>query len=52
MRRKLALYAMFGLFGCAYATLDLLPRAAERVLRGGAEYVVRAEQLMITARPL
>jgi hypothetical protein len=52
MRQRLAIYAMFGLFACAYATFDRVPRAAERVLRGSAEYVVRAEQLMIMTRPL
>jgi hypothetical protein len=39
MRRKLALYSMFALFACAYATLDRVPRAALQTLRGGAEHV-------------
>jgi hypothetical protein len=46
--RSLAVYSMFALFACAYATLDRVPRAAERVLRGGAEYVVRAERHFTT----
>ena len=47
MRRKLALYAMFGLFACAYATLDRLPRAAAQTLRGGAEHVLRSDDATI-----
>jgi hypothetical protein len=43
MRRKLALYSMFALFACAYATLDRLPRAAAQTLRGGVEHVVRGD---------
>ena len=43
MRRKLALYGMFALFACAYATLDRLPRAAVQTLRGGAEHVLRSD---------
>jgi hypothetical protein len=43
MRRKLALYSMFALFACAYATLDRLPRAALQTLRGGAEHVLRGD---------
>ncbi len=42
MRRKLALYSMFALFACAYATLDRLPRAAAQTLRGGVEHVLRS----------
>jgi hypothetical protein len=42
MRRRLAFYAMFGLFGCAYATLDQLPRSAAELLRGPAEQVSRS----------
>jgi hypothetical protein len=43
MRRKLAVYSMFALFACAYATLDRVPRAALQVLRGGAEHVLRSD---------
>ena len=42
MRRRFALYAMFGLFACAYATLDRLPRSAAELLRGPAEYITRS----------
>jgi hypothetical protein len=42
MRRKLALYAMFALFACAYATLDRLPRAAVQTLRG-VEHILRGD---------
>ena len=44
MRRKLALYAMFALFACAYATLDRLPRSAAQLLRGAAEHVLRVDE--------
>ena len=43
MPRTLALYSMFALFACAYATLDRVPRAAIQVLRGGAEHVLRGD---------
>jgi hypothetical protein len=52
MRRKLAVYALFALFGCAYATLERLPRSAAETLRGGAEHVVRSEQRPTTITPL
>lgn len=42
MHRRLAIYAMFGLFACAYATQDRLPRSAVSVLRAGTEAVVRS----------
>ena len=42
MRRKLALYGMFGLFACAYATLGHLPRSAAELLRSPAEHVIRS----------
>ena len=45
--RRYAVYSMFALFACSFATLDRVPRAAERVLRGGAEYVVRAEHFFV-----
>lgn len=43
MRRTLALYSMFALFACAYATLDRVPRAALQTLRGGAEHVLHGD---------
>ena len=43
MRRQIALYGMFLLFACAYATLDRVPRAALQTLRGGAEHVLRGD---------
>ena len=43
MSRTLALYSMFALFACAYATLDRVPRAALQTLRGGAEHVLRGD---------
>ena len=46
--RRFAIYSMFALFACAYATLDRVPRAAERILRGGAEHVLRTEEPSIT----
>jgi hypothetical protein len=52
MRRRFALYSMFVLFACAYATLERVPRAAERVLRGGAEHVLRADETDVTIQPL
>jgi len=42
-RRRLAVYSMFALFACAYATLDRLPRSAASVLRGSTEFVSRTE---------
>ena len=51
MRRKLALYAMFALFACAYATLDRVPRAAAQILRGGAEHVLRSDGPAIALSP-
>lgn len=51
MRRKLALYMMFALFACAYATLDRVPRAAIQVLRGGAEHVLRGNEPAVAASP-
>ena len=39
MHRQLALYSIFALFACAYATLDRVPRAALQTLRGGAYHV-------------
>jgi hypothetical protein len=51
MRRKLALYSMFALFACAYATLDRVPRAAAQVLRGGAEHVLRSGDSAIAISP-
>ena len=51
MRRKLALYGMFALFACAYATLDRLPRAAAQTLRGGAEHVLRSDDPAIATGP-
>jgi hypothetical protein len=51
MRRKLALYSMFALFACAYATLDRVPRAAIQVLRGGAEHVLRGDDTEIATSP-
>ena len=50
MRRKLALYSMFALFACAYATLDRVPRAAQ-VLRGGAEHVLRSGEPAMAINP-
>ncbi len=40
--RRFALYAMFGLFACAYATLDRLPRSAAELLRSPAEHIARS----------
>ena len=51
MRRTLALYSMFALFACAYATLDRVPRAALQTLRGGAEHVLRSDDPAIAASP-
>ncbi len=51
MRRRLALYAMFALFACAWATQDRLPNAAARLLRGAAEHVIRAEEPGIVIGP-
>jgi hypothetical protein len=42
MRRRVAVYTMFALFACAYATLDRLPRSAAELLRGPAEHVTRS----------
>jgi hypothetical protein len=39
MHRKLAVYSMFALFGCAYATLDRIPQRAAQVLRGSVEQI-------------
>lgn len=44
MRRKIAVYSMFALFACAYATLDRMPRAAAQILRGAAEHVLRSDE--------
>jgi hypothetical protein len=35
---------MFFLFACAYATLDRVPQAAIRVLRGGIESMVHYDE--------
>jgi hypothetical protein len=51
MRRRLALYSMFALFGCAYVTLDRLPRSATSVLRSGTEFVVRGEVAGVSEGP-
>ena len=51
MRRKLAVYSMFALFACAYATLDRLPRSAAQTLRGGAEHVLRSDEPAIAISP-
>jgi hypothetical protein len=51
MRRKLALYSMFALFACAYATLDRVPRSAAQVLRGGAEHVLKSDAPTIAISP-
>jgi hypothetical protein len=51
MRRKLALYGMFALFACAWATLDRLPRAAARTLRGSAEHVLRSDDPAVAFGP-
>jgi hypothetical protein len=51
MRRKLAVYSMFALFACAYATLDRVPRAAAQVLRGAAEHVLRSNEPAIALSP-
>jgi hypothetical protein len=51
MRRKLAVYSMFALFACAYATLDRVPRAAAQVLRGGSEHVMRSEGPEVRSAP-
>ena len=51
MRRQIALYAMFLLFACAYATLDRVPRAAIQVLRGGAEHVLRSDDPGLETSP-
>jgi hypothetical protein len=51
MRRKLAVYSMFALFACAYATLDRVPRAAAQVLRGGSEHVMRSEGPEVSISP-
>jgi hypothetical protein len=51
MRRKLALYSMFALFACAYATLDRMPRSAAQLLRGGAEHVLRNSDSEIAISP-
>ncbi len=50
--RRFAMYSMFALFACAYATLDRVPRAAERVLRGAAEHVLRTEKPAIVTGPV
>jgi hypothetical protein len=51
MHRKLALYSIFALFACAYATLDRVPRAALQTLRGGAEHVLRGDDPALAASP-
>jgi hypothetical protein len=51
MRRQIALYAMFLLFGCAYATLDRVPRSAIQILRGAAEHVLRSDDAEIAIGP-
>jgi hypothetical protein len=51
MRRQIALYGMFLLFACAYATLDRVPRAAIQVLRGGAEHVLRSDDPALASSP-
>jgi hypothetical protein len=50
MRRRLALYLLFALFGAAYATHDRVPRSVLSVLRGGAEHVERVEQPQVEGR--
>ena len=50
MRRRLALYLLFALFGVAYVTQDRVPRSLLSVLRGGAEHVERIEQPQVNSR--
>ena len=50
MRRGFAVYAMFGLFACAYVTLDRLPRSAAELLRSPAEHVTRSNPASTVAR--
>jgi hypothetical protein len=45
MRRRVALYVTFGLFGCVYATAERLPRSAAELLRSPAEHVSRSTSL-------